>query len=435
MKSLKGVKGLIFIATLGFLALVFPTSVFASVGPDIKNFTSSTLGIITAIATASAVFFLIKGGYQYITSTGNPENLSEAKKTIRNALIGLCLVIAAGFIISLFSNALISSSQPSDTSTLNLTPVNSATPNSGLTQLLIDAVGGFIRNIVESATKPVVDGIIGYLTTTPGLLGNSVIFKFWLVTLGITNCLFVLIVALLGLHFMSASTFGFEEMELRQLLPRIGLAFLGANVSLFLADYVVTASNALVKEVLNSTGGLNHAWISDALNLPALATGATPLITLIFLVLFLIIAIVLLLMYITRLIMISLGAVLSPFIFLLWTIPKLADTAEIAVKTYLVTVFMTFVHIVVIQLASSFLTLPEHSENSLISIVVAIGLFLTLLKTPSIMMQLVFYNSGRGIVKKVGGQIINVITAAKDAPVTPSASGTAAKVPRKVVSA
>jgi hypothetical protein len=50
------------------------------------------------------------------------------------------------------------------------------------------------------------------------------------------------------------------------------------------------------------------------------------------------------------------------------------------------------------------------------------------------MMQLVFYNSGRGIVKKVGGQIINVITAAKDAPVTPSASG-ATKVPRKVVSA
>lgn len=31
---------------------------------------------------------------------------------------------------------------------------------------------------------------------------------------------------------MSASTFGFEEVEIGQLLPRIGLAFLGANVSL-----------------------------------------------------------------------------------------------------------------------------------------------------------------------------------------------------------
>jgi len=149
----------------------------------------------------------------------------------------------------------------------------------------------------------------------------------------------------------------------------------------------------------------------------------------------LIIAVVLLLMYITRLIAISLGAVLSPFIFLLWTIPKMADTAEIAVKAYFVTVFLTFIHIIIIQLASSFLALPENSGNSLISIAVAIGLFLTLLKTPSFMMQLVFHNSGSGIVKKVGSQIINVITADKGPGATGAATETAAKVQRKAVGA
>jgi|GEM_PF-1043013 len=142
MKSLKGIKGLIFIAALGILALVFPPSVFASAGPDIKNFTSSTLGIITAIATASAVFFLIRGGYQYITSTGNPESLSEAKKTIRNALIGLVLVIGASFLVSLLSNALIPTSTTVSTSAINLSPVNSAPPNGGLTQLLIEGESG-----------------------------------------------------------------------------------------------------------------------------------------------------------------------------------------------------------------------------------------------------------------------------------------------------
>jgi len=125
--------------------------------------------------------------------------------------------------------------------------------------------------------------------------------------LGIADSLFVLIVALLGLQFMSASTFGFEEIEFKHLLPRIGLAFLGANVSLFLADYAIQASNALVSGVISATGGLNHAWISNAVTISSITNGTAPFIILIFLLIFLIVAIVLLLMYISRLIIISLG--------------------------------------------------------------------------------------------------------------------------------
>jgi hypothetical protein len=133
------------------------------------------------------------------------------------------------------------------------------------------------------------------------------------------------------------------------------------------------------------------------------------------------VAIVLLLFYISRLIMISLGAVLSPLIFLLWAIPKTSDFAEISIKTYTVTVFIAFVHVVIIQLASAFLSLPQNSGNSLISIGVAIGLFFTLLKTPSLMMQMVMYTSGNGTVKKIGGQIINVITSDNSSTSTDSA--------------
>lgn len=185
--------------------------------------------------------------------------------------------------------------------------------------------------------------------------------------LGITDTLFVLVVALLGLQFMSASTFGFEEIEFKHILPRIGLAFLASNVSLFLADYAIKTCNALVTGIIGATGGLNHAWITNAITIQNIANGTAPLITLIFLLLFLIVAIVLLLMYISRLIIIALGAVLSPFIFLLWTIPKTADFAEMAIKGYLVSVFTIFVHVVTIQLAGSFLALPEQSTMILYS--------------------------------------------------------------------
>lgn len=400
-------------AILGIaIPLFHPALVFAanSTPTDVTSFTSDTLSIITIISAAAAVFFLIRGGYIYITSTGKPDALEEAKKTIRNALIGLILVLSASSIVSLLQGALIGDVGNGTVANLPVTQIESVAPSEGLTQVLIDAVNGFIQNVVESSTKPIVDGIMTFLGSTPSLLENSSIVKFWLIMLGITDSLFVLVVALLGLQFMSASTFGFEEIEFKHLLPRIGVAFLGANISLFLADYAIKASNALVSGVLSATGGLNHAWISNAVTVSSITNGTAPFIILIFLLIFLIVSIVLLLMYISRLIVISLGAVLSPFIFLLWTLPKTADFADMAVKGYFVSVFMIFVHVVTIQLAGTFLALPEQTNNSLISVAVAIGLLLTLLKIPSFMMQLILFSRSVGAVRHVGSQITNVLS-------------------------
>ncbi len=423
---------IIFAVLLSYLFFASPT-LAASTSPEIIDYTRDTLNIITIISSAAAVFFLVKGGYLYIVSTGRPDALQAAKNTVRNALVGLVLVLSANLVISLFQGAFNSPSSSGAGNNLEIVAIETVEPSDGLTQVLIDAVSGFIQNIVESSTEPIVNGVIGYLTTTPTLLDNSVIKDFWLVSVGIVDGLFIVVVALLGLQVMSASTFGFEEVELRQLLPRIGIAFLGANTSLFLANYVIITSNALVNSVLNSTGGLNHAWVVDAINPTTLITGTAPLIILIFLILFLIVSIVLLFMYISRLIMIALGAVLSPFIFMMWTLPKFSDFASIAVKTYFVTVFMVFVHVVILQLAGSFLALPDHSENSLISVAVAIGLFFTLLKTPSLMMQMVFYTSGNSTLKKFGNQVINVVSASKASSASRAASKVAVKTPRKVI--
>lgn len=419
-----------------FLFLIPHPTVAVSTSSQITKYTSDTLKIIILISSAAAVFFLIKGGYFYLGSTGNPEAITKAKKTIKNALLGLTIVLAASLIVSIFRGALNPISSGSGAN-VSIPPLESVEPTGGLTQVLIDAVSGFMQNIVESATKPIVDGIIGYLTTTPSVLNNQTIVNFWLVILGITDSFFVVIVALLGLRFMSASSLGYDDVELSQLLPKVGLAFLGANTSLFLADYAIVTANALVKTVLDSTGGLAHAWVVDAVNPATFITGTTPLITLVFLILFLIVAIVLLFMYISRLILISLGAVLSPLIFLLMIVPKFSDFAEIAVKSYVVTVFMVFVHVVVIQLASSFLALPSQTGNSLVSIAVAIGLFLTLLKVPSLMMQMVFYNSANRVVRKIGHQIVNVMSTDNSSSTTRDAAKKTAvvKTPRKVVSA
>lgn len=419
--------------------LTFASPVSAAGNSTVAAFTTQTLNALIIIASAAATFFLIKGGYTYITSSGNPNAIESAKTTIRNAALGLVLILGAAVIASLLNSIFTTPAGDFTATQLQLTPIEPQSPSNGLTQVLLDAIAGFLQNIVQSATKPLTDGIISFLTTTPSLANNSVVFNFWLVMVGITNSLFALIIALLGFHLMSASTFGFEEVELRLLLPRIGLAFLAANTSIFLADWLVLSCNTLVKAVLSATGGINNAWVLNAFDPAALATGTSPLITLIFMVLFIIVAVVLLLFYISRLIIISLGAVLAPLIFLLWTLPKFASFAEISIKTYIIAIYTVFVHVVIIQLASAFLTVPgQVGTNSLISILVGVGVLFTLLKTPSIMMQLVFYTSRSGLIGKVGGQIVNVISTAKSPAASQAAaagSGGAIKTPGKVAGA
>ena len=421
---------------LALIILAYPSVAFAAPNAEVAQFTSNTLNTLTIFASLVSAFFLIKGGYLYITSTGQQDALESAKKTIRNALVGLVLVLAANTFASLLTNAFTTPTVTSNTSVINLEPLEPAVPSEGLTQVLIDAIAAFLQNIVQSATKPITSALGSFLTNTPQVSTNSVIFNFWIVIVGIADSLFALMIALIGFQFMSSSTFGFEEVELKQILPRVGLAFLGANTSIFLIDWIIMAVNTLVKAVLNATGGLNQAWITNAFNPSTLSIETASLITLIFMIMFVLISVILLLFYITRLIVIALGAVMSPLIFLLWSVPKFADFAEISAKTYLTTIFSIFVHVVIIQLAASFLTVSEQvNTNPLISILVGVGLLLTLLKTQSIMMQLMFYNTGRSMIKKIGGQIVNVINAKQSENAASAIADKAIKLPRKVVRA
>lgn len=57
--------------------------------------------IILQLVAYATIVFLIKGGFNYMTSTGDPGKIGNAKKTIQNALIGLVISLAAVAIINL----------------------------------------------------------------------------------------------------------------------------------------------------------------------------------------------------------------------------------------------------------------------------------------------------------------------------------------------
>ena len=179
---------------------------------------------------------------------------------------------------------------------------------------------------------------------------NSSVFSLWLAIVGIADALFVLVVALLGFHVMSYATLGLEEIEFKHLLPQIGLAFLALNTSIFAVDALISLSNAMIHALYAAFPGTT-VW--QALTDVTKQSAAMGLVALLIMVVFLIFSVILVVYYVTRLVTLYLGAILSPLIVLLWLLPGFKDFAIAAAKTYLVTIFVLFVHVMILLLAAS----------------------------------------------------------------------------------
>lgn len=90
---------ILFVAILSPIALsstAFAATVDVS---QVDNFIRSVIQVIAGLAGLIATGFFVIGGFGYITSSGNPEHLDRAKRTLLWSGIGLAIVIAA-FVVS-----------------------------------------------------------------------------------------------------------------------------------------------------------------------------------------------------------------------------------------------------------------------------------------------------------------------------------------------
>ena len=75
-----------------------------STGLPAVGASSNQLGHILTIAFATlaavAVLFIIIGGFRFVISSGDPEDMSKAKNTIIYSVVGLVIVLTAGGIVS-----------------------------------------------------------------------------------------------------------------------------------------------------------------------------------------------------------------------------------------------------------------------------------------------------------------------------------------------
>lgn len=244
------------------------------------------------------------------------------------------------------------------------------------------------------------------------MASNKAVFNLWLAIVGIADMLLILVVALVGFQVMSASSYGFDGVEVKHLLPRIVLIFLLMNTSIFLIDGIINLSNVLISAV-NQASGASTVW-STFIKVVEKTSGQG-VAALLIMVAFLICSVILLVYYVMRLITLFIGTVLSPLVSMLWLVPGFCDFVETSMKTFLSTIFVLFVHVVILQLASSLFSGMATTGNNalpdtLIAMVAGIAIILTLLKVQGVMMQFSFVSMGARNLKKLGGQFMNGVS-------------------------
>jgi hypothetical protein len=429
---------------MGFFSVPLATVADAAASSAMMRSLISPL-IITLGAIASLVFvgFLVNGGIQMMTSSGKPEKLEHAKSIIRNAIIGLVVVLASVTLTSILTNTYKSSGSTTTREVPVLTEIKPAEPSGSLVDVLISAVVGLLRNIIETAAKPFIDALSFFTKSTPMMATNASVFNLWLVILGIADVLFILVVILLGFHIMSFATLGIEEIEFKHLIPQLILVFMLMNSSIFIIDVIISLSNAMISALQVS---FNSSGVWSSLSTVALNSEGLQLAALLIFIVFIVLTVILLVYYIMRLVVLFIGAVLAPLVLLLWLVPSFKDFATNAFKTYLTTIFVLFIHVVILALAASiFIGMttddPAKALDPVMSMLVGVATILALLKTQGVMSQLVFAGSSARMARKLGGQFVNGVSymggklipsrASSGGSSTPKPTVTISKVPAK----
>ncbi len=355
-----------------------------------REYIAPAIVTISGFAALVSTAFLITGGLRYISSTGQPEKLDQAKRILRNALVGLVIVLAAASITALLAHAYTGQETTYIKSMPTLNALEQQKQDIGLFDVVIKTIIKFLQSIVEGAAKPFLTAISSFINATPLMGNNSSVFNLWLAVVGIADVLFVGVVALLGFQVMSYASLGLDEVDVKQLLPQFALIFLLMNTSIFAIDGVVSLSNAMI-HALQVGFKSTDIWLQ--LSQLTEKSNELGLVGLLIMVAMLVLTIMLLVYYVLRMVALYIGAILSPLVAMLWLIPAFKDFAIAALKTYLTLIFVLFVHAVIVLLAASLFDGAIQAglrgqPNVLMALIVGIATVISLLKTQGVMQNL-----------------------------------------------
>jgi hypothetical protein len=171
---------------------------------------------------------------------------------------------------------------PTTTSAPTTPPTTSPPGNGGIRERLpfpfgngpgfpsiADAINGWFRDLVASSLGPLLDMVARTILATPDLTAaQSRVRELWIVSAGIANTCFVLLVTAGGVLVMTHETLQ-TSYGVKEIAPRLVVAFGAANLSLVLAGQAIPLANALARALLGP--GTDPAHVQATLRTLALA--------------------------------------------------------------------------------------------------------------------------------------------------------------------
>ncbi len=392
---------------MSFLALLPVARVgdVTAASNSMQSFVVPILSVLDGIGGLLCVLGIMYSAYLFMTSSGDAVRLQHAKRMLRNAIVGLVIVLAATAGTALLHHAYSSPAPGSGSKLPTISEVQPAKSSGGWSTILIDGLDGLFTDLASALASPILNVLQKFTTSTPLMANQAQVFNMWLVLLGIANILFTLVVALLGFRVMSAEMFGIGDVELRSMLPQIGLIYLLMNISIFAIDLVISLSNAIISAIYAGFPGTDiwKSIIASTVHLYGL-----PFATLFIFVAFTILATLLVIYYLERIIILCLGAALSPLIVLLWLLPGFRDFVNNLIRTYLVVVFVLVVHVVILMLGAMLLNSelagPFQSPNPLADLLIGVAIVSSLLSTQRFLVQLSVISTTASSTRKLGTQ-------------------------------
>lgn len=282
------------------------------------------------------------------------------------------------------------------------TPADADSPSDG-EGWISRAFGGWLEELVSSVLDTVI-GLVSKVFTTPDIGGNSRIKDLWGFSLGIADAALVALVMVgTGVAMVSGS---FEaHYSVKELIPRLLGAVVGANLSLWFLSQAIGWSNALSQAFVSSASqgvqGADGSVLALKLGEVIVISVKGGWFSLIIAVLLLLEAITIFVQYLVRLIVVVLLAVIAPIMLVTYSLEQADTIARIWWRAVFAALVVPVVQAVLVAIAFRvFLTgdgfLGFFPGSSIVDLFFLAALLYVLIKTHSFAMSSVTSNLRRG---------------------------------------
>ena len=261
-------------------------------------------------------------------------------------------------------------------------------------QCLLNQAAQWLAKALFSVIQPIVDTIdrtsLNFITQTPpaGTYANATVMEFTTWSIGVVDAAVAVFIVIAGYNIMIARQIGARYHDVMEVLPRIALAVLAANLSLFFLRFFIDLENALCQGVTDLFG---LTFLTNTI--VGLFQGNLVSAGLLVFLLAMVLGVMNLLLagqMLLRLALLVLLMVLAPPAFLCWALPQTQGYARLWTSTFAATVFVQFFQVSALALGAMLISYTSTAhllnlDRTVLTLLISIAVLYLVLRIPGML--------------------------------------------------